>query len=69
MDRLEWVKPMRSKPHLMHVQIQHQDSVHILPVQQHLSSDCQVIQDAEAGAEGREGMVGASRCVAGQAML
>ena len=60
---------MRSKPHLMNVQIQHQDSIHGLSVQQHFSSDCQVIQDAEAGAEGREGMVGAPRCVAGQAVL
>jgi hypothetical protein len=49
----------------MNIQVQNEYPVHSLSVQQHLSRDSQIIQDAEAGPKGWEGVVRPSRCVAG----
>ena len=49
----------------MHIKVQNEHSVHSLSVQQHLGRDSQVIQDAEAGPKGWEGVVSPSCCVAG----
>jgi len=51
--------------YLMNIQVQNEYPVHSLSVQQHLSRDSQIIQDAEAGPKGWEGVVRPSRCVAG----
>ena len=56
-------------PHLVDVEIEHQHAAHSSPPQQLHGGHGQVIQDAEAAAVGREGMVGSPRGVHRQPML
>lgn len=53
-------------PHLMHIKVQDEDPLNQALSQEHPGCDGHVIDDAEARAAVREGMVGAPGCVAGE---